>query len=39
MLSKVLAEFLKDLAENKGRSARTIDAYRRDLSRWVAFLK
>jgi len=39
MLNKVLREFLNDLTEVQGRSARTVDAYRRDLSRWVEFLE
>jgi len=39
MLSKALTEFLKDLAENKARSARTVDAYRRDLIPWIDYLE
>ena len=39
MLRKTLAEFLSDLAESKGRSARTVDAYRRDLMPWLTFLE
>ena len=39
MLKRALGEFLKDLAESKGRAARTIDAYRRDLEPWVNFLQ
>lgn len=38
MLQKALLRFLKDLAESKRRSAKTIDAYRRDLMPWVQFL-
>lgn len=39
MLKKALAEFLKDLADNKGRAAQTIDAYHRDLTPWVDYLE
>jgi len=39
MLKKALTAFLKDLADNKGRAAKTIEAYRRDLEPWVAFLE
>jgi integrase/recombinase XerD len=39
MLQKALAEFIKDLGESKGRSARTVNAYRHDLEPWVAFLE
>jgi site-specific recombinase XerD len=39
MLKRALADFLKDLAEGKGRAARTVDAYRRDLEPWVKFLE
>ncbi len=38
MLKKMLAEFIQDLSDNRGRSARTVDAYRRDLEPWVQFL-
>ncbi len=39
MLRKALESFLKDLAEVKGRAPRTVEAYRRDLARWVTFLE
>jgi integrase/recombinase XerC len=39
MLRKALTDFLNDLGEQKARSARTVDAYRRDLSPWVEFLE
>jgi len=39
MLRKALSDFLGDLSENKARSARTVDAYRRDLSPWIKFLE
>jgi site-specific recombinase XerD len=39
MLQKALLRFLKELAESRRRSARTIDAYRRDLQPWVQFLE
>jgi len=39
MLKQALVAFLQDLAENKGRAAKTIDAYRRDLEPWVTFLE
>ena len=39
MLKKALAEFLADLGDAKGRSIKTIEAYRRDLEPWVAFLQ
>ncbi len=39
MLTKALDDFLKDLAGNKGRADKTIEAYRRDLSPWVGFLE
>ena len=39
MLKKALSGFLKDLSENKGRSAQTVDAYRRDLTPWLEFLE
>lgn len=34
-----MTEFLKDLAETKARSARTVDAYRCDLTPWVDYLE
>lgn len=39
MLRKALNDFLNDLSEQKARSARTVDAYRRDLSPWIDFLE
>ena len=39
MLTKALENFLKDLADTKGRAPRTVEAYRRDLSPWVSFLE
>ncbi|MDH3890902.1 MAG: tyrosine-type recombinase/integrase [candidate division Zixibacteria bacterium] len=39
MLTKALESFLKDLTDTKGRAARTVEAYRRDLSPWVGFLE
>lgn len=39
MLHKVLPKYLRDLAETQHRSAKTLDAYRRDLSAWIAFLE
>lgn len=39
MLRKALTDFLDDLSEQKARSARTVDAYRRDLSPWIDFLE
>ncbi len=39
MLTKALESFLKDLADTRGRAARTLEAYRRDLSPWVSFLE
>jgi integrase/recombinase XerD len=38
MLSRQLHLFLVDLADSGRRSPRTIEAYRRDLTPWVAFL-
>ncbi len=38
MLKKRLTRFLKDLSEHRGRSERTVEAYRRDLTPWVEFL-
>lgn len=38
MLKKALEKFLIDMAENKGRANKTIEAYRRDLTPWVAYL-
>ncbi|MBK7141000.1 MAG: tyrosine-type recombinase/integrase [bacterium] len=38
MQQKTLVAFLKDLAETKHRSAKTIEAYRHDLSNWLTFL-
>lgn len=37
-MQKTLASFLKDLAETRHRSAKTIEAYRRDLEGWLQFL-
>ena len=39
MLVEVLDRFLADLMETKGRAAKTVEAYRRDLKPWVAFLQ
>lgn len=39
MLKKALTAFLKDLADSKGRAAKTIEAYRRDLEPWVTYLE
>ncbi len=39
MLQKVLTKYLKELAEARRRSAKTIDAYRRDLIPWLQFLE
>jgi site-specific recombinase XerD len=39
MLKLALSHFLKDLAETKHRSARTVEAYRRDLTPWLEFLE
>lgn len=39
MLSKALESFLMDLADTKGRAARTVEAYHRDLNAWVGFLE
>ncbi len=39
MLQKALDGFLKELATTKRRAAKTVDAYRRDLVPWVAFLE
>ena len=39
MLQRSLKAFLKDLEENRHRSARTVDAYRRDLEPFIAFLQ
>jgi len=39
MLKRALADFLKDLGEMRGRSARTIEAYRRDLAPWIDYLE
>jgi integrase/recombinase XerD len=39
MLQKALVSYLKDLAETKHRSAKTIDAYRHDLTSWITFLE
>jgi site-specific recombinase XerD len=39
MLERALAEYLKSLAERRRYSVQTIDAYRRDLVPWVAFLE
>ena len=39
MLMKALDNYLKDLMQNQGRSERTIEAYRRDLTSWVKFLQ
>jgi integrase/recombinase XerD len=39
MLRKALDDFLKYLVESRSRSARTADAYRRDLRPWVDYLE
>jgi site-specific recombinase XerD len=39
MLKQALSSFLKHLSEVRHRSARTIDAYRRDLKPWLDFLE
>ena len=39
MLTKSLQKYLKELSEQRGYSPNTIDAYRRDLSRWTSFLE
>jgi site-specific recombinase XerD len=39
MLKKQLVRFLKDLSERRGRSEKTVDAYRRDLAPWLDFLE
>jgi site-specific recombinase XerD len=38
MLDKALTKFLAELLTVRGRSAHTVDAYRRDLKPWVDFL-
>jgi len=39
MLQKALDDYLKSLSETLNRSPKTVDAYRRDLKPWVAFLE
>ncbi|HUV31169.1 MAG TPA: tyrosine-type recombinase/integrase [Acidobacteriota bacterium] len=39
MLQEEFSRFLADLAQTKHRSARTVEAYRRDLSPWLTFLE
>ncbi len=39
MLKKVLTEFLENLGQNMGRAAKTVEAYRRDLTPWVEYLR
>ena len=39
MIEKALQSFLKDLRDSKGRAERTVEAYRRDLTPWVAHVK
>ena len=39
MLVKALDNYLKDLMQNQGRSERTVEAYRRDLTPWMQFLQ
>lgn len=39
MLKKALAEFLKDLGENRARAPKTVEAYGRDLTPWVDYLE
>ena len=39
MLKQAVFRFLKELAETKHRSARTVEAYRRDLIPWLDFLE
>ncbi len=39
MLVKALDNYLNDLTRNQGRSERTVEAYRRDLTSWVKFLQ
>lgn len=39
MLTNALENFLKDLADTKGRAVRTVEAYRHDLTPWVSFLE
>ncbi len=38
MLQKALDEYLEDLAQQKRRATRTVEAYRRDLQPWIEFL-
>lgn len=38
ILAKALDKYLKDLRLEQGRAERTVDAYRRDLAPWVAYL-
>lgn len=38
MLDKALKNYLRVLIEEKGRAAKTIESYRRDLEPWVTFL-
>ncbi|MEW6413473.1 MAG: tyrosine-type recombinase/integrase [Candidatus Zixiibacteriota bacterium] len=39
MLSRLLSEYMKALQSDKRYAAKTIEAYRRDLSPWVRFLE
>jgi len=39
MLTQQLQRFLSDLARSGSRSARTVEAYRRDLAPWVTFVE
>jgi site-specific recombinase XerD len=39
MLANALDKYLKELRRGQGRSERTVEAYRRDLTPWVVFLQ
>ncbi len=39
MLQKALDSFLRSLARDQGRAAKTIESYRRDLIGWISFLE
>jgi len=39
MLQKALTDYMKSLASGGRHSAKTIESYQRDLSRWVAYLE